>query len=116
MADAYSLIKVLIRNGFSGHLSLLVNQADDPIQGKRVYQQVAKVAHHFLDAQVDFLGSLPRDEHLVAAVRTRTPVVMAYPRSPIAVSLATLVANLGKETTFNRKSQPFLRKVVNWLC
>jgi flagellar biosynthesis protein FlhG len=116
MADAYSLIKVLVRNGFMGHLSLVVNQADGPLQGKRVYQQVAKVAHHFLDAHVHYAGSLPRDEHLIEAVRNRTPVVMAYPRSPIAVSLASLAANLGEGATFKNESQPFLKKVVDWFC
>jgi len=116
MADAYGLIKVLVRNGLTGHLSLLVNLADNPLQGKRVYQQVAKVAHRFLDAQVHYAGSLPRDEHLVTAVRTRTPVVMAYPRSPVAVSLDALAASLGDGATLKVESRPFLRKVASWLC
>jgi Mrp family chromosome partitioning ATPase len=37
-------------------------------------------------------------------------------KSNIAVSLASLAANLGEGATFKRASQPFLRKVVDWLC
>jgi flagellar biosynthesis protein FlhG len=116
MADAYSLIKVLVRNGFTGHLSLVVNLADSPVQGKRIYQQVAKVAHHFLGAHVHYAGSLPRDEHMVKAARMRRPVLTAYPRSPVAISLGGLAARLVHGTVVKTEAEPFLRKVVSWLC
>jgi len=116
MAGAYSMIKVLVRNGFRGYLSLVVNMADNPLQAKHVYQKMAKVAQHFLDAHVHYAGSLLRDEHVVTAVRTRRPVVMAYPKSQISLSLAAMAARLGEGPTFKTESQPLLKRVVNWLC
>ncbi len=116
MADAYSLIKILVRNGFAGNLSLVVNLADSPVQGKRIYQQVARVAHHFLGAELHYAGSLPRDEHMVKAARMRRPVLTAYPKSPVAISLGGLAARLAHGSTVRTEAQPFLRKVVNWLC
>jgi flagellar biosynthesis protein FlhG len=116
MADAYSLIKVLMRNGFTGRLSLVVNLADSPVQGRRIYQQVAKVARQFLGITIHYAGSLPRDMHMVAAARCRRPVLTAYPRSPVAVALSAMAASLAQGVPVKAESQPFLRKVVSWLC
>jgi flagellar biosynthesis protein FlhG len=116
MADAYGLIKVLVRNGFGGQISLMVNLADSPSQGKRIYQQIGRVARQFLGASIHYAGSLPHDTHMVAAARSRRPVLTAYPKSPVAVAITAMAAGLAIGDAVKTETRPFLRKVVSWLC
>jgi len=116
MADAYALIKVLVRSGFAGLLHLVVNLADDPRQARSVHLKMANVVHRFLDTQLHYAGTLLRDEHMVAAVRARRPAVTAYPRSPTAAAIQAMALRLGERPVLKAETRPFLRKVVNWLC
>ena len=57
----------------------------------------------FLQTNVYYAGTLLKDERLCAAVRSRTPVVLAYPKSEISTSLAALAARLAGT---KRRRQP----------
>ncbi len=52
MSDAYAMIKVLAGNDFGGRISLIVNMSETIGEGKRTYQQIAKVAARFLNTHI----------------------------------------------------------------
>ena len=115
MADAYGVIKVLVRKQYRGPISLVVNMARSVAEGKQTYQRMADVSRRFLQADIYYAGTLPKDERLCAAVRSRTPVVLAYPKSQISTSLATLAARLGGLRGRDGLDDSFWRKVIRWL-
>lgn len=115
MTDAYGMIKVLARKRYQGPISIVVNMARDMAEGKRTYQRIADVACKFLERDLYFAAVLPRDERLCAAVRSRRPVVLAYPNSPISSSLTKLAARLSHVHRGLEVSAGFFRKVVKWL-
>jgi flagellar biosynthesis protein FlhG len=116
MTDAYGIIKVLIKRQYKGPISVVVNMARTEAEGKRTYERIAEVARKFLQADLYYAGVLLRDERLCAAVRSRKPVVMAYPKSQIASALGALAARLGGVGSGERPSGGgFFRKVVRWL-
>ena len=114
ITDAYAMIKVLTGNKFAGRVSLTVNMAETVAEGKKTYQQIANVAKRFLNTHVYDAGTLLRDERLSSAVRLRKPVVLAYPKAQISLSLVALAAKLsnGSAAQFNDKG--VFRKVVDW--
>ena len=114
MTDAYAMIKVLVMRRFTGRMSVIVNMAESAEEGKRIYRQIARVARQFLDAQVFEAGVLLKDEKLCSAVRKQTPVVLAYPRAGVTVSLAAMASRLSKGRVFGEARRGFFRKVVNW--
>ncbi len=114
MTDAYGMIKVLARKCYQGPISVVVNMARDITEGKRTYQRIADVARKFLDRDLYFAAVLPRDERLCTAVRSRKPVVLAYPHSEISSSLAKLAARLSDVPRNVEVSGGFFRKVVRW--
>lgn len=114
MADSYGIIKVLARKGCRGPINLVVNMARSPAEGKQTYQRMADVAQRFLRTTVYYAGTLPRDEHLCEAVRQRTPVVLAYPKSEISASLATMAARLAGTRTAEGVDGSFFRRVLRW--
>jgi flagellar biosynthesis protein FlhG len=115
MADSYGMIKVLARQGYGGPVSLIVNMARTAAEGRQTYQRIADVARRFLHTNVYYAGTLLKDERLCAAVRSRTPVVLAYPKSEISAALATIAARLGGTRQENGADSSFFRRVMRWL-
>ncbi len=114
MADSYGVIKVLVRKQYRGRISLVVNMARSVAEGKQTYQRMADVSRRFLQTNIYCAGTLPKDERLCAAVRSRTPVVLAYPKSQISTSLAALAARFGGLRGRDGRDDGFLRKVIRW--
>jgi len=52
---------------------------------------------------------------LCAAVRTRTPVVLAYPQSQITLSFSAMAARLAGLRHDRQAPGSFFRRVVRWL-
>lgn len=114
MTDAYAMIKVLVGNRFTGHISLIVNMAQSIPEGKKTYQKIANVAGRFLNTHVYNAGILLKDERLSCSVRLRKPVVLAHPKSQITSSLAALAAKLSNSESSELGDEGFFKKVVNW--
>jgi flagellar biosynthesis protein FlhG len=114
MIDAYGMIKVLARKRYEGPISIVVNMAHDIAEGKRTYQRIADVARKFLERDLYFAAVLPKDDRLCTAVRSRKPVVLAYPNAQISASLAKLAARLSDVKRDGQLSRSFFRKVVKW--
>jgi flagellar biosynthesis protein FlhG len=115
MADAYGIIKVLVRKHYPGPISLVVNMAHSIAEGRQTYQRIADVARKFLQSSVYYAGTLLKDERLCAAVRSRTPVVLAYPKAPVSRSLAALAARLSGSQRGERPDEGFFKRVIRWL-
>lgn len=113
MTDAYSMIKVLAKNNFTGRLSLVVNMTDNIKQGQKIYRQMADVARHFLGVHIYCAAILVRDTCLPNAVRLRKPVVLASPKSRIALSLSQLSRKLAQHSACT-DPQPFFHRVASW--
>ncbi len=94
ITDAYAVIKVVTRESTGRPISLLVNQARSPNEGRVVYERIAKVARQFLDATVHDAGHVMSDDHVPTAVRQRTPFALANPHCPAARGIAQLAARL----------------------
>ena len=115
MADAYGVIKVLVRKRYGRPISLVVNMARSPAEGKQIYQRMADVARKFLQTNLYYAGTLLKDERLCTAVRARKPVVLAYPKSQISSSFATLAARVGGAKPGDSLDDSFFRRVMRWL-
>ena len=114
MADAYGTIKVLVRKHCSAPIYLVVNMARSVVEGRQVYRRLAEVARKFLETDVYYAGTLLKDERLCAAVRSRKPVVLAYPRAPVSLSLATLAGRLSGTQRYGAPGDSFFRRVIRW--
>ena len=94
MMDAYGLIKSVNAREMSGRVSLLVNMATDRQEARGSYARIASVAKGFLRKTVFDAGYVLADPKAPAAVRRRTPFVLAYPRCPASRCLTALAAKL----------------------
>jgi flagellar biosynthesis protein FlhG len=115
MTDAYGMIKVLVRKGYHGPIGLIVNMARGSDEGRQTYLRIAGVARRFLQTNLCYAGTLLKDERLCAAVRARTPVVLAYPRAPVSATLAAMATRLGGARRGSDTDESFFRRMIRWL-
>ena len=90
LTDAYALIKVMsTRHGVS-RFQMLANMVKDENQGLLLYDKLLNTCDRFLNVGLGYLGAMPFDDQLRAAVKAQQPVVSAYPRSRAAKAMARI--------------------------
>ena len=114
ITDAYAVIKVISRDATERRLSLLVNQARSPGEGRVVHERIAKVAKQFLGVSVLDAGYVLADEHVQNAVRSRTPFVLGAPNCPAAKCIEKLAMRLEQGVTNAGDSGGFFNRMSRW--
>ena len=102
LTDAYALIKVLARDYKRQRFHLLLNLVTDEKESLQTYNGLAKVAEKFLNLQLHYLGSVPRDPAVHKAIHHQNPFVRQFPQSRAAKAiheLAKRLVNLGHDRT-----------------
>lgn len=69
ITDAYALIKVLSETDCKKDFRLLVNMAQTPREAQNVFDRLSGVSRQFLGVCVSYLGHIPSDPQLSAAIR-----------------------------------------------
>lgn len=116
ITDSYAAIKVMCRQGYDGHVSLMVNFATDRYEARTTHQRVASVARQFLAMTVYDGGYVLTDPKVREAVARREPFVLAFPRCPASRCLAALATKLCAGGTLVARKEGFFRRVANWFA
>jgi flagellar biosynthesis protein FlhG len=99
LTDAYALIKVLSSKYHQKRFKVLVNSARSASEAARIYRNLGLVADQFLGSpSLDYLGWIPYDKMVPAAIRQQRMVLERYPDTPASKSIVSLAEKLmGKE-------------------
>jgi len=108
ITDAYAMMKVLFLKYSEHHFKLLVNSVKSAQEAKEVFDNLSLVAQKFLNLSLDYWGYIPRDEHVVKAVRRQRALVELYPDAPASKCFFEL-AKVVCEHTPGRGSQGNIR-------
>ena len=90
ITDAYALIKVLSREHGVNRIQVLANQVANLGEARELYAGLERVVERFLNVTLVFLGAIPHDDWLKAAIRKQRPVVDLYPSAPSAIAFQAL--------------------------
>lgn len=94
VADAYGIIKTCVHGEHSNSLHVLVNRVRSPHEAEQVFNKLRDCAKRFLGLDLNWLGLLPEDSVVEAAVVQRSPFREAFPESVVSRYLKTVVASL----------------------
>lgn len=99
LTDAYALIKVLTNKYHQKKFKVLVNSARNASEANKIYRSLGLVADQFLGSpSLDYLGWIPYDKMVPAAIRQQQMVLQRYPDTPASKSFMDLARKLmGKE-------------------
>lgn len=79
LTDAYALIKVMRKRFEWCQFHIICNMVRSVAAGRELFKRIYRVAEHFLDVQLDYLGAIPFDECVSEAVKKQQAVLLAYP-------------------------------------
>jgi flagellar biosynthesis protein FlhG len=94
LTDAYALMKLLASAYGEKRFQILANNVGDEDQARRLFDNLSRAAVRFLNVSLDYLGWIPRDPRLLAAVARSRLVVEEAKDSPSARSFGTLAGRL----------------------
>lgn len=115
LTDAYALIKVMSKRYEWTNFHVVANMVRNLKDGRDLFNKLFRVAEHFLDVRLNYLGAVPFDEHVHKAVKKQKPVLMAYPDSSAASSfreLAESVSHLPFSPLLRGNTTFFLERLV----
>lgn len=92
--DAYATVKLLTLEHGCTTVSVIANMVDSEASGRDLFGRFHDVASRFLSSELDYLGSLPRDEHVRMAIMHKTPCLAAYPESRASAAFGRLAQAL----------------------
>ena len=111
ISDAYRVIKVVSMHSPTMKIRLMVNNVKSRDQAIRVWEGMNAVVQSFINRSIDYLGHLPTDPAVAAAVTKRSPFVLEYPRSPASRELRLTARKLllGRSVRPTRERSLFAR-------
>lgn len=92
--DAYATLKLLMLEHGCAHISVIANMVEHEAAGRELFQRFRDVAARFLPSGPHYLGSVPRDEHVRAAVLHKRAWIEAFPASRAAAAMLRLARAL----------------------
>jgi flagellar biosynthesis protein FlhG len=104
LVDAYAMVKVVHLRDPRKPLWLLVNNAQTEEEAEETITQLQAATQRFLGKELNVLGMIPNDPHILQSVRQQRGVVELYPRSPAALAFRSLASHLRQNVSLQKGS------------
>jgi len=88
-ADAYAAVKLIVATG-GRDIHIVSNMVKNDREGEEVFRRIALTTRRFLRRTPAYLGALPFDKSVGAAVRRQMPAVLSDPASPFSRALSRI--------------------------
>ena len=113
LADAYALIKIIMRENVSAKIRVVLNMVKNLEQGFKVFEKINLITNNFLNFKIEFLGSILYDENVSKAIRLQKPIITAFPFSNATKNIVTITEKMSqiKMTKDNKGFKDFLHKL-----
>lgn len=92
--QAYTLIKQICAQIGRRPFGIIVDGATEA-QASVVYRNIAQVARRFMQVDLEFLGAIPSDEHVVRAAQLGRAVTDAFPTAQASTAFQSIAKQLG---------------------
>jgi len=96
LTDAYALLKVLKGRGQGRHgqVSVIMNETTSKEEALRCFDRLRNAARRFLDMDVDYLGSVERDETVSEATKRQVAFLTHYSASACSRDVRKIAARV----------------------
>lgn len=80
LTDAFSMVKLLRRRGKKSNYHVVVNMCTNSKQAREIFHRFSGAVEKYIGVKLNYLGFIPHDESLRAAVTMQSPVAL-FPES-----------------------------------
>lgn len=115
LTDAFALLKILARNGFSGMVQVAVNRCRSRSLGRQVFDKFRETVKQYLKFEIALLGIVSDDTSVEESVAAQEPFVQRHPdctASRQVISMARGIIEKPPEDLYPGGAQSFWR---NWV-
>ena len=102
LVDAYAMVKVVHLRDASKPIWLLVNNSQTQTEAEETIEQLQAATQRFLGRELQVLGMIPADPHVLQAVRQQRSVVDLFPRSPAAIAFQSIAGLVQKKVPLQK--------------
>jgi len=114
IADAYAVIKVIKKTNSLMPVLMIANMVKSYDEGEILYKKMNLMVQKFLNCDIDFGGSLLKDEIISKSVQMQTPFVIKNPNSAATKTLNLLKGKILKLPLIDvSKRNNFFSKFIN---
>lgn len=82
IVDAYAVIKVVSELDAFKKFAVITNMVEDEEEGAEVFLKISRAVKKFLNKDLEYLGYIRKDDHVIEAIKYQQPVVERFPQSP----------------------------------
>lgn len=115
ITDAYSLLKAVNRKKDFDRkqkaIKVVTNRVDSGEEGQEIYDKIRIVASKFLNIELEYLGYIPDDKRMAAAVIEQKPVSLSAPNSESTIRLRNICNQLS-DVPVEEESKTGIAKVL----
>jgi len=104
LTDAYAFIKLGSAAGMSKHVSVVVNQAANIIEGEKTYKTLLKACENFLRLSPPLAGIVRHDARVKDTIRHQTPILIRSPNADAAEDASKVAVNVLSVLAETRKA------------
>lgn len=96
ITDSYALMKLLNRDYGLTRFRVVANMTRTPQEGQNLFNKLTLVTERFMDATLQFVGSVPFDDGMRKAIQRQRAVVEMTPRSKASLAFISLAEKVDK--------------------
>ncbi len=116
LTDAFSLLKVLRKQGFRKPVKVLVNKVPSYDAAKEVLTRFSAAMKKYLGLSISAPGYNLEDKNVPRSIMQQTPFTLKYPHSPASLCIRTFPIKLPRKAVISRfHFQTILMNSFNWL-
>jgi flagellar biosynthesis protein FlhG len=97
IVDAYAVIKIILAEDHQKQVRVLINSVDHAEDAHEVFCQINSVVKRFLNREIDYLGHIERDSHVLQAVRSQMLVTHRFPNAPASRCFRELARRVAQQ-------------------
>lgn len=94
LTDAYAFAKLLLRASGSRVPEILVNMSASDTEARRTADALIATCQSFLKKVPQYLGSIPRDNRVVQALRQQAQMLTMFPQAPASHAVEQIAKKL----------------------
>jgi len=96
ITDSYALMKLLNRDYAVTRFRVLANMTRTAQEGQNLFNKLTLVTERFMDATLQFVGSIPFDDGMRKAIQRQRAVVDMTPRSKASLAFVSLAEKVDR--------------------
>jgi flagellar biosynthesis protein FlhG len=97
IVDAYAVIKIILAEDPRKYIQVLINSVEHAGEAREVFSQINSVVKRFLNREIEYLGHIERDTHVLQAVRSQMLVTHRYPKAPASRCFRDLACRIARQ-------------------